>query len=111
MLLLTGVDDLGNDVRRTTTTNSDGFYLFDKLRPSDDTGYHIVETQPGAYQDGEESAGTYNGLQSFSLVPRLEPQVLDDAFASLVLDSGMEGIDFNFGEVLKILSKRRFLAS
>jgi uncharacterized repeat protein (TIGR01451 family) len=110
-LLLTGVDDLGNTVKRTTTTDSDGFYNFDMLRPSDGAGYRIVETQPKNYQDGEESPGTYTGLQSFSLVPRPVPQVLDDAFASLVLDSGTEGINFNFGEVLNVLSKRRFLAS
>lgn len=112
IIALTGRDDLGNEVYLTTTTDSNGFYLFDNLRPSNAQGYHLNETQPGGYRDGEESRGTFNhpdGQGSLG-TSNLTLQVLDDAFAGLNLPPGAHAMDFNFGELSSFVSKRLFLS-
>src|SRR5262249_5396012 len=48
-ITLTGVDDLGNAVSVTTTTDIDGSYSFVGLRPGT---YSLHETQPARYRDG-----------------------------------------------------------
>lgn len=113
MIALTGIDDLGNQVYLTTTTDSNGFYLFDNLRPSNAQGYHLEETQPGGYRDGQESRGTFNrpdGQGSLG-TSNLTLQVLDDAFAGLNLPPGVHAMDFNFGELSTFVSKIMFMAS
>lgn len=123
-IVLSGFDDLGNPVQKTATTDAQGRYRFDNLRPalSDSpssaalanlsmqpgapspaavAGYSLLESQPAGYTDGQEAAGT----------PNLNAQVADDAFSALELGSGVDAIEFNFGEILTVISKRRFLAS
>jgi len=100
-LTLTGTDDLGSAVNQADTTAADGSYLFSNLRPSDATGYTLTETQPAGFQDGLEALGT----------PALGATALDDVFTNLDLDAGIDAVDFDFGELIQLISKRRFLAS
>ena len=58
---LTGTDFYGNPISATALTNASGAYFFGALPPSDASGYTIVETQPAAYYDLNETAGTSGG--------------------------------------------------
>jgi uncharacterized repeat protein (TIGR01451 family) len=112
IVTLTGRDDQGNEVYLTTTTDATGAYRFDNLRPSNAQGYHITETQPGGYRDGQESPGTFSQFDGQGLLgtSSLTPQVLDDAFAGLNLPPGVLATDFDFGEITSFVSKRLFLS-
>ncbi|TCS36504.1 putative repeat protein (TIGR01451 family) [Paucimonas lemoignei] len=57
-LTLTGTDDYGNAVSRTATTNASGNFSFATLSPG---SYALTETQPAAYQDGKDTAGSAGG--------------------------------------------------
>src|SRR5262249_61705301 len=70
---LTGVNDLGQPVSRTLTTDADGLYNFTGLRPGT---YALRETQPPGYRDGLESVGSHGG------------SAWDDEFFNLVLPAG-----------------------
>ncbi len=121
-IVLTGFDDLGNTILQEATTDRSGRYSFTDLRPASNPatttfssgpnlvglpnpaailGYSLSEAQPAGYTDGQERAGT----------PNLNAEVLDDAFSALELGSGVDAIEFNFGEIVNVISKRRFLAS
>ena len=66
-LTISGSDDRGNALTGTVytvTTQPDGTYAFENLRPSDATGYTITQTQPAAYNDGVHDAGTAGGNDS-----------------------------------------------
>src|SRR5207247_4934593 len=58
---LTGTNNLGNPVSRTTTTGADGSFLFANLLPSNGAGYTITETQPAGFGQGIARAGTASG--------------------------------------------------
>src|SRR5262245_19826490 len=62
-LQLTGTDIDGNAVNLTTTTDTDGSYLFQLVPPSDATGYTLTETQPPGFLPGKNAVGTINGVQ------------------------------------------------
>jgi hypothetical protein len=81
----------------TFTTLADGSWAFNDLRPGT---YTVVETQPSQWVDGEETQGT----------PSLGT-VGNDTFVDLVLENGVDATEYNFVELLPIISKRRFLAS
>ncbi len=98
---LTGTDDLGAAVDLSLTTAADGSYQFADLRPSGAAGYTLTESQPAGFQDGAESAGT----------PSLDAAVADDVFSSLDLEQGVDAVEFDFAEIIRVISKRRFLAS
>lgn len=97
-LALTGTDAFGNPVSLQATTDSNGQYIFSGLAQG--TSYRIDQTQPAGFRDGQETAGT--GATA---------TVVDDAFTELGLAQAANATDFNFGERLEALSKRRFLAS
>ena len=97
LITLTGVDLLGNTVDRVTNTDADGLYDFEDLAGGT---YEVSETQPAGFRNGQEEAGT--GATAV---------VNDDVFTELGLDPDAEAVDFNFGELIEPLSKRRFLAS
>lgn len=80
---LMGVDDRGNAVMLTTVTASNGFYLFDNLRPGT---YKLVETQPSMFIDGRDTIGTPGGATQ------------NDRFEQIVLPGGFCGVQNNFGE-------------
>lgn len=82
---LTGVNDAGATINLTATTDASGRYSFPLLRPGT---YMLTETQPGAYLDGKDTIGTPGGTTS------------NDQFSNIVLTSGTNGVENNFGEVL-----------
>jgi fimbrial isopeptide formation D2 family protein/uncharacterized repeat protein (TIGR01451 family) len=85
---LTGTDDLGNVINRSTQTDGSGFYEFANLRPSNGAGYTITQSQPAQYQDGIDSIGTPGGVAG------------NDVFSSIVVNSDTSGTENNFGETL-----------
>ncbi len=82
---LTGTDDRGQSVSLTTQTASNGFYLFENLRPGT---YTISETQPASFDDGKDTIGTPGGTRS------------NDQFSNINLMSDVHGENNNFGEIL-----------
>ena len=82
---LNGTDYLGNTVTLTTTSNaSTGAYSFPNLRPGT---YAIAETQPLGYLDGKDTIGTRGGSST------------NDLFSAISLGAGVDGKDYNFGEL------------
>ncbi|QGJ68626.1 Hypothetical protein PBC10988_2870 [Planctomycetales bacterium 10988] len=85
---LTGMDDLGS-VSRTTTTDANGGYLFENLRPGT---YIITEMQPFGYLDGIDSLGTVNGVSNGD-------DSTNDVFSIVTLTTDDTGIEYNFAEL------------
>ncbi|TWU60560.1 Cna protein B-type domain protein [Rubripirellula tenax] len=97
---LTGTDDLGTVVDRTVQTNASGDYVFAQLAAGT---YSVIETDPEAFDDGAESAGT----------GAVSSNTGQDTFTNLRIAAGGTAAAFNFGELAFVdaLSKRRFIAS
>ena len=111
-ITLQGTDDLGNLVNLNTTTDKDGNYRFDNLRPG---AYEVIETQPAGYMQGETQPGSDGGT-----VPT------HDLIQSVVLNPGADAIAYDFTELGKpadpvtplpppvlppVISKQQYLAS
>ena len=111
-ITLQGTDDLGNLVNLNTTTDKDGNYRFDNLRPG---VYEVIETQPAGYMQGETQPGSDGGT-----VPT------HDLIQSVVLNPGADAIAYDFTELGKpadpvtplpppvlppVISKQQYLAS
>jgi hypothetical protein len=92
---LTLLDANGNSTGKTFVTGSDGFYHFDDLRPGK---YAVRETQPDRYDDGRDSAGSVGGT----------PDDPGDLIHNITLNSGAKAVNYNFGELLTIISGRVF---
>jgi hypothetical protein len=90
-LHLSGVDDLGQVVSQTVTTDSQGLYVFANLRPSGGSGYAIREDQPDGYADGQLALGMVNGVPTGVVGTNQFSQVN-------VPLPGSVGDDYNFGE-------------
>ncbi|MBN1255083.1 MAG: DUF11 domain-containing protein [Deltaproteobacteria bacterium] len=91
-LTLAGIDDYGNTVDRTTTTNAGGFYRFNNLSPSDASGYTITETQPPlSYFDGLDSRD--NGA---SAIPGSRTT---DVISSIIVPANTALAGYLFGEI------------
>jgi len=73
---------------RTTTTNSSGYYEFQELDP--EQTYMVVETQPSAYLDGKERAGSLGGDV---------PSPDTDRILGIHVGVGQFGQNYNFGEL------------
>ncbi len=82
-ITLTGSDDQGT-VNRTTTTDADGGYSFDNLRPGN---YTIRETQPTGFLDGKDNVGIPSGILG------------NDQISNINLPQGVDGINHDFGEL------------
>ena len=81
---LTRFDYKGDEISSlSVTTDSDGAYYFDALRPGN---YTITEDQPVGYNDGADTVGTAGGLLG------------SDAISEIVLGAYVEGVNYNFAE-------------
>ncbi len=85
---IVAVDDAGN--RFTTFTDTNGYYEFSDLLAGT---YSIIETQPAAYLDGDETVGTVNGIANGLLGG-------NDRFVNITLAPGETGQNYNFCEDL-----------
>ena len=83
LITLSGTDDRGNPVSGTFNTLADGTFTFGGLRPGN---YTLTETQPAAYSDGLETAGS------------LGATVGNDSLSNITTTSGDVGTAYNFGE-------------
>ncbi|MDG2223726.1 MAG: SdrD B-like domain-containing protein [Rubripirellula sp.] len=97
VITLTGTDSLGNSVDIAVSTDYDVLYQFANLASGT---YVVTETQPIGIRDGITSLGT--GATAVAS---------DNVFSDLALGQAANAVDFNFGELGVIFSKRRFLAS
>lgn len=91
---------INGPVVRTVRTDSQGYYAFTDLPAGT---YEVIERQPSAYQDGQETQGQ----------PALG-QVVNDAFVNIDLPAGTELVGYNFGErglLVEFVTKQFFLAS
>ena len=84
---LTGVDNLGNAVLATAVTNALGFYEFTGLRAGT---YSVTESQPAAYLDGKDTAGSSGGSVA-----------VNDVISGVVLAAGDNSVNNNFGELVR----------
>lgn len=78
----------GNQIASTTTA-PDGSYSFTGLRAGT---YRLVEVQPNAWRDGQDTLGEVNGVAVGT--------VANDQFTSVTLRWGDHGESYNFGEIL-----------
>lgn len=85
-ITLTGTDDLNNPVSISLNTLGDGTVAFTNLRPGI---YTITETQPGAYLDGKDTAGTLNGSTA-----------VNDVVSAIGIAPAQNGTGYRFGELL-----------
>ncbi|RQW88899.1 MAG: DUF11 domain-containing protein [Geobacter sp.] len=93
-LTLTGTDDRGQAVNRTTTTAANGTYSFTGMRPGT---YTVTETQPSGWDAGKTTAGTASGAGS-------SPGTVSGAATSNIIQNIVLGLNGsspgnNFGEI------------
>nr|WP_298719688.1 SdrD B-like domain-containing protein [uncultured Steroidobacter sp.] len=84
VITLTGTDATGAEVNRTATTDATGAFLFDDLLSGT---YTLSETQPAAYADGVDAAGTAGGT------------VANDTISAIALPPGTAAAGYTFAEV------------
>jgi SdrD B-like domain len=89
-ITLQGVNDLGETVVLTTTTDGDGNYSFTGLRPG---VYSLIETQPIGFDDGSETVGLFADGSTVG-----SGLVSNDRFFDIQLH-GVDGLGYLFGEI------------
>jgi uncharacterized repeat protein (TIGR01451 family) len=93
-VVLSGTDDQGNPVNVTTTTDAQGNYRFDDLRPGT---YTVTEpTQPANTINGQTTSGTIDGVSTGTPTDK---GTTPSSISSIVLPPGASSIDNNFGEM------------
>ncbi len=85
IVTLTGTDHLSNPVSLTTVTLPGGTYQFTGLRPGT---YTVRETQPVAYADGLDAAGSLGGTLGNDVVSAID----------VPLGGPTDAVNYNFGE-------------
>lgn len=81
------LDANGSPTGATAVTDAGGFYRFDGLKPGET--YGVAEVQPGGYYDGLDTAGTAGGTAH-------NP---GDSITGVLLPVGVDGKNYNFGEL------------
>jgi uncharacterized repeat protein (TIGR01451 family) len=94
----TGADICSVIATCIATTDASGNYSFTKLLSG---SYTLTETQPPAYGDGKESAGTPAGTVNNSA---FGATAATNMIASIPLLAGQGGVGYNFGELLGSIS-------
>ena len=93
-VVLTGNNDLGEAIDVSVVTDAEGRYRFDDLRPGT---YALTQpVQPPETLNGITSAGTIDGTVVGSATP---VEVTPSAITAIVLPTGGQSIDNNFGEI------------
>ncbi|MFL6601576.1 MAG: SdrD B-like domain-containing protein [Steroidobacteraceae bacterium] len=96
-LTLVGTDAFGNSVSRSAISDAGGNYLFDNLEQAGGGGYTITETQPSAYSDGLETAGSASsGAPPGGTV---SVTVGSNTISGILLDRDQVATGYNFGEL------------
>ena len=93
---LSGTDAKGAAVNLSTTTGDDGGYSFLNLEVSNDAGYTITETQPGAFVDGKTTIATGNPGTAISAKPVVAGAA--DTIAGVAMKTVVKLENYNFGE-------------
>jgi serine-aspartate repeat-containing protein C/D/E len=88
-VLLKLIDGSGHDTGLRATTDANGFYKFNNLAAG---VYTVMEIQPVAWLDGKDTPGNSGGVAAVS------PP--GDMISQITLDWGVDGIEYNFGELL-----------
>ncbi|MGL4461148.1 MAG: SdrD B-like domain-containing protein, partial [Planctomycetia bacterium] len=93
---LVGVDSLGNTFTRTTTTNANGFYEFLGLGAGVYTVTEgVVPGVPNGFYDGfDTDVGSSGGTRQ-----ELGAGQPADAISAITLTTGVNGVEYNFGEL------------
>lgn len=87
---LTGTDDLGDSVTRTTTTDALGEYLFDQLRPGT---YVVTQSQPAGWATDAAYLGT--GATTAGAIDT------SNRVTGVELVPGDVAVDYDFSEVIR----------
>jgi large repetitive protein len=85
---ITGTDVAGNVVTRSMVTSADGRFVFTDLRAGE---YTLTETQPIAYRDASNTAGSAGGAVEANKV------------SNISLGAGLVATGYRFGEVIRKL--------
>ena len=85
-VLLSGTDIHGHVVNLSAVSNGAGFYEFTGLVAGN---YSVTEVQPGAYLDGQDTAGSKGGNTT-----------VNDVISNVVLAAGDNSVNNNFGELV-----------
>ncbi len=89
VVTLTGTAANGVAVSRVATTDASGAFAFADLLAGT---YTLTETQPAAYADGLDSAGTAGGT------------VGNDVISAIALGTGIDAVNYGFGERAQSIS-------
>lgn len=93
-VVLTGTNELGETITVSVTTDGEGRYRFDGLRPGT---YVVTEpTQPPHTLNGITSAGNLDGVPTGTATP---VTATPSAISAIVLPPGGESVENNFGEI------------
>ena len=75
-VVLTGTDDFGNAINKTTTTNGSGQYSFTGLNPSNAGGYTVTETPPATDSHLGQTSNTSGAVSTPAATPVVSKIVL-----------------------------------
>jgi serine-aspartate repeat-containing protein C/D/E len=83
------IDGNGNDTGLRATTDANGHYVFTHLAAG---AYTVIEVQPGGWLDGKDTPGNSGGVA--------DTAVGADKISGVTLAWGVNGVEYNFGELL-----------
>ena len=92
------LDDGGNQIA-DTTTDAQGFYIFENLAPGT---YMVRQGDVTGYFDGKDTAGTVNGLTVGEVTLTADSTNIlrdNDKINEITLAASQDGIEYNFGEL------------